>query len=50
MASGILATDIRLREIWLSSMSAFSSSASDFASSATIALWRNCCARFLAVV
>jgi hypothetical protein len=38
IASGILATDIRVRAIWLRSWSAFSSSASDFDSSATTAL------------
>ena len=50
IASGILATDIRVRAIWFSNMSAFSSSASDLANRATTALCRNCCARFLAVV
>lgn len=50
MASGIFATDIRVRAIWFNNWSAFSSSASDLESRATIALCRSCCARFFAVV
>src|ERR1700712_1623344 len=50
MAAGILATDINVRATWFSNWSAFSSSARDFESSATTALWRSCWARFFAVV
>lgn len=42
IAAGIFATDISERATWLSNWSAFSSSASDFDSKATIALFRSC--------
>jgi hypothetical protein len=47
--AGILATDIRGMATWLSSWSAFSSSASDLVSSCTIAEWCSCCARLRAL-
>jgi hypothetical protein len=42
MATGILAIGASERVTWLSSWSAFSSSARDFESRLTIALWRSC--------
>lgn len=41
-AAGIFATDISERATWFSNWSAFSSSARDFDSRLTTALWRSC--------